>query len=132
MYRPRKTFDPDDKITSWQIANPYVVMSSVYGYRPDTSSDSSKIYDDGADLGGKCVIFASRNLGLSPEDLLDTWISERNSDKHSVRMLLLDNAGVDFKQLTSEELHKAEIFQTQSRTGQINYFPYETKYMAYR
>lgn len=131
-YRPRKNFDPDDSITSWEVANPYVVMSEVYGYRTDTAATNSQIYEGGAELGGKAVIFASRNLGLSPEQLLHTWIREQGTSKHSVRMLLLDSVGVDFRQLVSSELQKSEILQTTDKNGRINYFPFETKYMAYR
>lgn len=131
-YRPRKNFDPDDSITSWEVANPYVVMSEVYGYRTDTAATNSQIYEGGAELGGKAVIFASRNLGLSPEQLLHTWIREQGTDKHSVRMLLLDSVGVDFRQLVSNELQKSETLQTTDKSGRINYFPFETKYMAYR
>lgn len=114
------------QFTDFERANSYTVVSQVYLYKHNSESKFNTL----PGLSGKPVVFVSNNISLSPDDLLRTWISERESPTHSVRMVRLDNAGVTMSDLCNA--HFSEFFSTESSNGNQNKLPVETKRLAIR
>lgn len=123
--------------------HPYLVTSDVYVYNetvPGVKDDSMR---------GKAVIFVSRDTTLSPSELPQMYVSQKEDAanhpeqtpfervfKPSVRMIKLNSRGVSFDTLAS--VNYAKIYK--SSTGkdpdgneeEVNLFPFELDYMGTR
>lgn len=123
--------------------HPYLVTSDVYVYNetvPGVKDDSMK---------GKAVIFVSRDTTLSPSELPQMYVSQKEDAanhpeqtpfqrtfKPNVRMIKLNSRGVSFDSLAS--VNYAKIYK--SSTGkdiegneeEVNLFPFELDYMGTR
>lgn len=129
-------------LQNFKAKNPYTVVSDPYIYVGDNFKGlkSSKIR-------GHAVVFVSNDLSLSPDELMDVYIRQKEATartpdadlfdldvKPRVRMLVLDNVGVSFKSLTFTQKMKELYSVEQSFNGvkSIKLFPFEEDYMGVR
>lgn len=115
--------------TNFNQYNPYLVKSPIY-----IVSEKLMDSEDKTGIGGKAVIFVSKDMCLSPENLISEYSRQKDipDSQRTVRMLHLDNLGVSYSQLCDSRVYGKE-FRT-FKPGEENYnkFPQETDYLGIR
>lgn len=98
--------NPDDidvtDAKNLRAANPNLVISDVYC----VANNGDAI--DGIDqsVRGKAVVFVSADTTLSKNELAGIYVKQKtnpNDYKHRVRMIVLDNIGISFSNMTNDE-----------------------------
>ena len=82
---------------SLEIRHPELVFSPIYTY----ASKEGKFEEIDQSLRGKAVVFVTSDTLLKPSELIHVYQEQKNNpkiNKASVRMLVLDNYGMTFKQ----------------------------------
>lgn len=89
--------------TNFRNYNPGYVVSKVYTYACD-NPDLMKIDPS---IKGRAVVFVSSDTLLDPNDLINIYINQKihpEDSKPTVRMIKLDNYGMQFSQLYDSKL----------------------------
>jgi hypothetical protein len=84
---------------SLKLRHPELVFSPIYTYAKDPRLFESSDYT----LKGKAVILVSSDTTLRPDQLLEIYMNQKSNPEANtarVRMLILDNYGMTFAQLT--------------------------------
>lgn len=139
---------------SFRSLNPYTTVSPMYIYTPNSAVRNQSDIDDS--IIGKCnVVFVTNEEGLSPDELVDIYISQKNQTEQerkqngivdlkdssvipSVRMVVLDNLGVSFQDMSNPylaESMKSEVSFTNSKGKVFNHsqiYPFKTNFMGIR
>ena len=137
---------------SFRSLNPYTTVSPMYIYTPATRGRSD--IDDS--IVGKCnVVFVTNDEGLDPNELVNIYIAQKNSTEQeraqngtvdlresqttpSVRMVVLNNLGVSFQDMSNPylaESMKSEVSFTTSKGKVVNHaqiYPFKTNFMGIR
>ena len=139
---------------SFYSLNPYTVKSPIYIYTPSRAKKSSSDIDDSL-VGKCCVMFVSNDMTLNPDDLVDIYIQQKNqteierktkgvvdlkssSAKPSVRMVVLNNMGVSFQDLSNPylaESMKSTVTYTDkngNKIDRVQIYPFKTNFMGVR
>lgn len=142
------------KDMSFRSLNPYTVVSPMYIYTPSSAIRGTADIDDS--VVGKCnVIFVTNEEGADSETLVDKYIEQKKAIESeralkgivdlkdsnvipSVRMIVLDNLGVSFQDMSNPYL-------AESMSGEVSYetedgkrvirkqiYPFKTNYMGLR
>lgn len=129
-------------LEEYRARHPYSVISSPYIF---TGKNFKGLKTD--KIRGHAVIFVSDDLTLSPDELMDIYIRQKEdtnanldenlfnlSTKPRVRMLTLDSQGVSFRSLAFTKKMK-DLYSTEQTIGGkqvIKMFPFEEDYMGIR
>ena len=137
---------------SFRSLNPYTTVSPMYIYTPAVRGKSD--IDDS--VVGKCnVIFVTNEEGLDPNELVNIYIAQKNKTEQeraqngvvdlressvvpSVRMVVLNNLGVSFQDMSNPylaESMKSEVSFTTSKGKVMNHaqiYPFKTNFMGIR
>lgn len=135
--------------SSLRSLNPYTVISPMYIYTPSGSIRDNFGVDDS--VVGRCnVVFVSNNRSLDPEKLVDIYIQQKNQLRilkeekgqidfmdlnmvPSVRMVVLNNLGVSFQDLSNPYLSDSMRTRDPNDPSQFkNIFPFKTNFMGIR
>lgn len=137
---------------SFRSLNPYTTVSPMYIYTPAVRGKSD--IDDS--VVGKCnVVFVTNEEGLDPEELIYTYLAQKNKTEQervqngvvdlketsvipSVRMVVLNNLGVSFQDMSNPYL--AESMQSEvsftTKKGKVlshnQIYPFKTNFMGVR
>jgi hypothetical protein len=87
---------------SFRTRNPHLVVSKVYTY----ASKKDDLENLDPSIKGRAVVFVSSDTLLKPDELITRYISQKEEPdrfKPSVRMIVLDNYGLTFRQLMNQE-----------------------------
>jgi len=87
---------------SFRTRNPHLVVSKVYTY----ASKKDNLENLDPSIKGRAVVFVSSDTLLKPDELITRYISQKEEPdrfKPSVRMIVLDNYGLTFRQLMNQE-----------------------------
>lgn len=139
---------------SFRSLNPYTVVSPMYIYTPSSAIRGTADIDDS--VVGKCnVIFVTNEEGANPDTLVDKYIAQKKAIEAerqengivdlknsnvipAVRMIVLNNLGVSFQDMSNPYLAEAmsgEIsYETQEgqRVAHKQIYPFKTNYMGVR
>lgn len=142
------------KDVSFRSLNPYTVVSPMYIYTPSSAIRSTTDIDDS--VVGKCnVVFVTNEDGVDPNKLVDMYIAQKkaieaerqtngitdlknSSIVPTVRMIVLNNLGVSFQDMSNPYLAEAmsgEVsYETEGgeRVVRKQIFPFKTNYMGVR
>ena len=137
---------------SFRSLNPYTTVSPMYIYTPAVRGNSD--IDDS--VVGKCnVIFVTNEEGLDPNELVNIYLAQKNKTEQeraqngvvdlkessvvpSVRMVVLNNLGVSFQDMSNPylaESMKSEVSFTTSKGKVMNHaqiYPFKTNFMGIR
>lgn len=83
--------------------NPGYVVSNVYTY----ACDNPELMKIDPSIKGRAVVFVSSDTLLDPNDLINIYINQKThpeESKPTVRMIKLDNYGMQFSQLYDDKL----------------------------
>lgn len=137
---------------SFRSINPYTTVSPMYIYTPSVRGASD--IDDSV-IGKYNVVFVTNDQGVNSEELVDMYIAQKNSTEQerakngvidvknletvpSVRMVVLNNLGVSFQDLSNPylaESMKAKVSFTTSKGQTLNHqqiYPFKTNFMGIR
>lgn len=126
---------------SFLALNPYTVVSDVYVYTPSSESEIPGVDES---IKGSAVVFVSNDDSLTPEELVKEYLDQKNNvskgleSQGRVRMIVLNNTGVQFSDLTSpwhrELMQISNTFKSSSGEDIIikNITPFENDYMGAR
>lgn len=137
--------------SSFKSINPYTVVSPMYIYTPSAAIRSSTGIDDSI-VGRNNVIFVSNDSSLDPDELVDIYIQQKNQTEQlrkqngsvdfkdlqmvpSVRMVVLDNLGVSFQDLSNPYLVDSMRNFDPRQADDVehkNIFPFKTNFMGVR
>lgn len=142
------------KDVSFRSLNPYTVVSPMYIYTPSSAIRGTADIDDS--VVGKCnVIFVTNEEGADPNTLVDKYIAQKKAIEAqrqkdgvvdlksseivpSVRMVVLNNLGISFQDMSNPYLAEAmqgEIsYETEEgmRVAHKQIYPFKTNYMGVR
>lgn len=131
----------DMKDVSFRSLNPYTVVSPMYIYTP--ASNISNSTGINSSVIGKCnVVFVTNEEGADPNTLVNKYIAQKKASEAekqqngvvdlknskivpSVRMVVLDNLGVSFQDLSNPYLAEA-------MTGEVSYETKDGKKVAHK
>lgn len=142
------------KDVSFRSLNPYTVVSPMYIYTPSSAIRGTADIDDS--VVGKCnVVFVTNEEGADPNTLVDKYIAQKKAIEAerqmngvvdlkssnivpTVRMIVLNNLGVSFQDMSNPYLAEAmsgEIsYETEDgqRVSRRQIYPFKTNYMGVR
>lgn len=125
-------------LAEFKEKHPYTVVSKPYIYVGGNFSNlkANKIK-------GRAVVFVTNDTTMNPDDLMEYYITQKESSepdilnqtvKPKVRMLVLNQVGVPFKELTFTRKNRNLYSTTQIIKGHefIKLLPFEEDYMGAR
>ena len=156
IQRTQKKLEKFKKIqdVSFRSLNPYTVVSPMYIYTPSSAIRGTADIDDS--VVGKCnVVFVTNEEGADPNKLVDKYIAQKKAieaEKQangvvdlknskvvpSVRMVVLNNLGVSFQDMSNPYLAEAmsgEVsYETENgeRVAHKQIYPFKTHYTGVR
>lgn len=137
---------------SFRSLNPYTTVSPMYIYTPAVRGKSD--IDDS--VVGKCnVVFVTNEEGLDPNELVNIYLAQKNKTEQertqngvidlketsvvpSVRMVVLNNLGVSFQDMSNPylaESMKSEVSFTTKKGKVVSHtqiYPFKTNFMGIR
>lgn len=140
--------------SSFRSLNPYTIVSPTYIYTPNSAIRNSTDIDDSI-IGRYNVVFVTNKPKSDPEKLVNIYIQQKNQAAEerkekgyidfknskitpSVRMMVLENLGVSFQDLSNPYLAdsmKSEVKFVDSK-GKVyehsQIYPFKTNYMGVR
>ena len=113
---------------SLEKRHPELVFSPIYTY-----ASAKNLFDVDPSIKGKAVVFVTSDTLLRSDNLIDIWQEQKNDPANNtprVRMLLLDNYGLNFSQLISPEF--ITTFQHDSSNESEERKPYRQNFTGIR
>lgn len=139
---------------SFRSLNPYTVVSPMYIYTPNSAVRDSLDIDDSV-IGKYNVVFVTNDNSLNANELVNIYIAQKNQTElerkekglvdlknskvtPSVRMMILENMGVSFQDLSNPylaESMKSDVSFVNSKGKKFAHkqiYPFKTNFMGVR